>query len=369
MRRFATAGLFIAALSCLLALAALSGCGAASHPAASHPAASLSSTGLRARFPTAEPTEYAAGLKIYDLASGRTSQIPGTRPVVRGAVNGDWTVGLVPSKLPPPPSFGPNSDMVWDLRACNVRTGEQFTLMQGGEWWPYVSGDWVVWEHDLSPTDSDIYAFNLRTRELRPVCVAPGAQCWPQISGRWIVWDDSRSDCRISAYDLATGGTRIVSATGTSPMISGAWVIWGDHGIHALNLASGKQVRVSNEGTTEGYNNGSAAFGGDWVVWVQGQTLKALDLVTGERRTVALCRGGPDSMVIAGRWVAWRTWYGRVRILACDLETGRRIIVAKALHGGALNGLASVGRWILWDHGAGLRFIDPGSLTHARAEG
>lgn len=78
---------------------------------------------------------------------------------------------------------------------------------------PRVDGDWVVWEDyrnaKSDTTNADIYAYNIQTKEVKPLCTQAAYQGKPFLQGNGVVWEDYRNtgsnkdNVDIYGYDLA----------------------------------------------------------------------------------------------------------------------------------------------------------------------
>lgn len=117
---------------------------------------------------------------------------------------------------------------------------------------PRIDGDWLVWEDyrnaAADTANADIYAYNLRTREVKILCDRPGYQGTPFLQGLAVVWADYRDDAGdgartdIYGYDLAAGAEhRVTSRPGfdSSPAVDGNRVVWFGIEGTAMNLYAG----------------------------------------------------------------------------------------------------------------------------------
>ena len=104
---------------------------------------------------------------------------------------------------------------------------------------PRVDGDWVIWEdYRNAKTDTanaDLFAYNLATKVVIPLCVLPGYQGKPFLQGAGVVWDDYRNvsggdkNVDLYGYDLAAGKEVVISTKAgyeTSPVVYGNKVVW-----------------------------------------------------------------------------------------------------------------------------------------------
>jgi beta propeller repeat protein len=95
-----------------------------------------------------------------------------------------------------------------DLLHFDLDTRTTISITNDGtlntEYWPDVSGDWVVWNNSSSQ-NGDIYAYNMATTELVTVTQDPIPQWYPKIDGNLLTWTDGPSGGRdIYGFDLET---------------------------------------------------------------------------------------------------------------------------------------------------------------------
>lgn len=283
-----------------------------------------------------------------------------------------------------------------DIYAFNTTTREEKAVCTAAGYQadPATSGDWVVWADarddangngTLDPAESDIYAYNLKTNEERPICTANSSQVSPSISGDWVVWSDARddkdgdptdADYDIYAYNMKTGEERAVCTSPggqTAPRVSGDWVVWEDvHGdatndIYAYNLSSREERAVC---TARGRQT-QPEIDGDWVVWADASDdlngdgiadedefdIHAYNLRSAEEKTVCSASAGQMDPDISGDLVVWSDGRGagdnyadglsdESDIYAYELKSGEE----RPISTGSANQLApSVsGGWIAW---------------------
>jgi beta propeller repeat protein len=96
----------------------------------------------------------------------------------------------------------------WDLRHFDLDSRTTMTVTTDGalntEYWPDVSGDWVVWNNGSSQ-NGDIHAYNLVTTEHVTVTQDSAAQWYPKIDGDLLTWTDGRNgDLDIYGFDMQT---------------------------------------------------------------------------------------------------------------------------------------------------------------------
>ena len=158
-----------------------------------------------------------------------------------------------------------------------------------------ASGSILVWQENRNGLleghrrDFDIYAYDLERDLEVPVAVAPGQQETPAIHGDMVVWSDNRnrpedapynegcSNCPdnpfdIYSYNLKTGEERPLTQTGGyngRPSVHGQRVTWqhfqerNESAIVLLDLETGEQT-IIGEG---GRGGSSPLISEDYVVW------------------------------------------------------------------------------------------------------
>lgn len=163
----------------------------------------------------------------HDLLTGRTFPVAVDEYQAQAPSIGD---GLI--------VWGERRDHDYLIRGYEVATGETFTVADGPgmRGFPVVSGSTVAWSGNTDwGTNLDIYARNLNTEEVLPVCTAWNLQWDPAIDGSLVVWSDARNgghdNMDVYGFDLATG-TELAIATAPGyqglPAVSGSIVVWED---------------------------------------------------------------------------------------------------------------------------------------------
>ena len=83
----------------------------------------------------------------------------------------------------------------WDLLHFDLDSRTTISVTTDGwqntEYWPDVSGDWVVWNNGSSQ-NGDIHAYNLVTTEHVTVTQDSAVQWYPKIDGNLLTWTDGR---------------------------------------------------------------------------------------------------------------------------------------------------------------------------------
>jgi beta propeller repeat protein len=96
----------------------------------------------------------------------------------------------------------------WDLLHFDLDSRTTISITNDGwqntEYWPDVSGDWVVWNNGASQS-GDIHAYNMATTEHVTVTQDSFAQWYPKIDGNLLTWTDGRNgDLDIYGFDMQT---------------------------------------------------------------------------------------------------------------------------------------------------------------------
>jgi len=191
------------------------------------------------------------------------------------------------------------AQLTWDVYACDLSTGRVFPICvtAGSHMCPRVSGDIVVWSDNRNGDRNwDIYGYDLDTKRTFPICTAPGNQMFPQIDGDLVVWQDGRNDlenptpgdiygCRLPStieFPVCThaGEQRY-------PVASGNIVVWqdarnGDADIYGRDLTGQTESAIC----TKAGDQTRPYVSGDTVVWRDGSegawvgSIDAYDLQT-----------------------------------------------------------------------------------------
>ena len=154
-------------------------------------------------------------------------------------------------------------------------------VMPGQQRAPAIHGDMVVWSDNRNrPEDApsregcsscpdnpfDIYSYNLRTGEERPLVATGGYNGRPSIHGQRVTWQQfqERNESTIVLLDLETGEQTIIGDGGrspSSPMISEDYVVWAvaepcdvftippgkvQTGVYAYSLKTGEVHQLSD---------------------------------------------------------------------------------------------------------------------------
>ncbi|MBN2211932.1 MAG: hypothetical protein JW709_11100 [Sedimentisphaerales bacterium] len=139
---------------------------------------------------------------------------------------------------------------------------------------PAISGDVIVWRdnRNSATTGYDIYAYNLASEILIPVCTDSGTQYQPDIDGDVVVWKNA-TDNGIYGYRLSNPGVFPICVDGIIkdfPRISGNWVVWREgagkdiYGIDITTLPAGAKKPICTLTSTQT----TPAIHNNLVVWV-----------------------------------------------------------------------------------------------------
>ena len=154
-------------------------------------------------------------------------------------------------------------------------------VMPGQQRAPAIHGDMVVWSDNRNrPEDApfragcsncpdnpfDIYSYNLKTGEERPLVETGGYNGRPSIHGQRVTWQQFQegNESAIVLLDLETGEQRIIGGAGrggSSPLISEDYVVWAvaepcddfttppgkaQNGVYAYGLKTGEVGQLSD---------------------------------------------------------------------------------------------------------------------------
>jgi beta propeller repeat protein len=169
----------------------------------------------------------------------------------------------------------------WDLVHFDLETRTTMSITTDGplntEYWPDVSGDWVVWNNG-SLQNGDIYAYNMVTTELVTVTQDSFAQWYPKIDGNLLTWTDDRNGNRdIYGFDLETRQEFVLVNTSDSDYaqdIDGNILTWYSgvpgttaYRIYGQNLDTGvRSIIYETEPNSLPY--GPTFLSGNTVLWV-----------------------------------------------------------------------------------------------------
>lgn len=229
---------------------------------------------------------------------------------------------------------------------------------------PRTDGQTVVWSDDRSgdPTNPDIYGARLSDRQAYPIAGGPAAQTYPDIDGGIVVWTQSSPTCPTCQFDIAgknlsTQQEFTVAASPadeTEPAISGSWVIWlsNDEGTITLKARDistmAAPVTVARLGSPPA---GRPAVSGDRVVWGEQQQgadhlmhwrLLTRQITAGSPSVIA--EGSGDGLFgydLAGTTIAY---VANGSLDAVDLQSGQRRTIATQAQNPTTDG-----RYVFWE--------------------
>ena len=171
----------------------------------------------------------------------------------------------------------------FDIYAYDLEQGVEIpvAVMPGQQRAPAIHGDMVVWSDNRNrPEDApttegcsncpdnpfDIYAYNLKTGEERPLTQTSGYNGRPSIHGQRVAWQQFQEgdESVIVLLDLETGEQKIIGdggRGGSSPLISEDHVVWAvaepcdvfgippgkaQNGVYAYRLETGEIRQLSD---------------------------------------------------------------------------------------------------------------------------
>ncbi len=247
-----------------------------------------------------------------------------------------------------------------DIYAADLSDRREFPVATGplDQTFPDIDGGIVVWEQARQTCPPECGNTDIRARELATghefaIADTPAVERSPAISGRWVVWISMSAGTppsqTLMARDLGAMAAPIPLAPlgdppAGRPAIDGLRVVWGEQAIGADRRERWRllTLQIGGAGPTvlaEGVGSliaQSGLFGwdvrGDIAVYAAERQLTAIDLRTGERRTIADQAQQPTT---DGRYVFWedhrffsQTEGRRVDLRGYDLATDSTFSVA-----------------------------------------
>lgn len=235
---------------------------------------------------------------------------------------------------------GDNSD--WNIWGYDLRTdtASPVTTSPSGQYYPVISGDYVIWEDDREslgypiPDDRDIYGKNLLTGE--EFCVYDGMweQIRPAIDGDIVVWEDHRNEspygwpeADIYGCDLRTMQVFPIAvdieALAIRPDISGDIIVWEDSrpvaegedpwpNIYGYDMSTGEEFVICDAPGSQA----NPKISGNIVVWTDNRdgvsmNIYGYDLSTGEEFVIFSGSGQQYFAQVDGNLVVWFDEDGR----------------------------------------------------------
>jgi hypothetical protein len=170
----------------------------------------------------------------------------------------------------------------WDLVHFDLETRTTISITTDGpinsEYWPDVSGDWVVWNNGAYQ-NGDIHAYNMATTEHVTVTQDAFAQWYPKIDGNLLTWTDSRRGPQfrdVYGFDMETR-QEFPGVVGSQPAyaqdIDGNILTWYESingpasQIYARNLDTG-ETSLIYETIPPSMPYGPTFLSGNIVMWV-----------------------------------------------------------------------------------------------------
>lgn len=153
----------------------------------------------------------------------------------------------------------------WDIWMHNFLTGEDgpVTTADKKQENPRIDGDYIVYQSDQdctgSPNDTNIYLFDLYSRETTAVSMHAHDQEDPDVSGDVVVWAEyyqyGKADWDIYAFDLSSREeTQLCddSSAQYEPRVSGDLVVWedtrnGNGDVFGYDLSAGTELEICTD--------------------------------------------------------------------------------------------------------------------------
>ena len=213
-----------------------------------------------------------------------------------------------------------------ELYLYDVATGvtQKLATVSGNDTLEDMDGNYVVYAHRISPTDTDLYGYDLSLSKEFTVASGAGRQTEPAISGSTVVWEDTSVDAGgdIDSATLSDGGgtpaasgttQRVVGSTSdTSPRVAGNWMVWvringsGLGSVFAEDLTTATVVTVAD---AAGVDNVDADVDGNTVVYASGSLSQhdvwAFDLTTRVATQISSSTADERRPRISGTDVVW----------------------------------------------------------------
>lgn len=253
------------------------------------------------------------------------------------------------------------NNVVWssvgDVFLLDLETGElqQITNDEHAQIYPNIYGDTIVWldnRHeapDHYPRSFDVYAYNLKTKNVRRLTLATTAEGYnhPSISGNLVVWADNRhadSEIRthpsndpdynndIYLYDLTANEERHITTypgNDRHPDIDGNRIVWlrqEDYiraDVFVYNLETGQESQVSKSR----FADFQPSIHEDRIVWVDARVSQG---------------NTSGDTVLNGR-------QGQTDIYLYDLETQRETKLTSTVPGQVLYSPVVRGDFVLYE--------------------
>ncbi len=189
----------------------------------------------------------------------------------------------------------------------------------------------VVWQDFRDSGHGDIYMKDLNTGDVRRITDNPGGQYYPVVSDQWIVWADNRN-LNFDLYGYNLNREKEIRLTSgpedeTRPFITGQWVAFQEDSagelninLRLLNLNNLASVQLTNEASVK--ENPGMASGA--LIWVDQRSgvrkvmagpVPDLQPVFNNRNTIAVTGGMAENLTDAfGLLKAWNREAGVTQI-------------------------------------------------------
>ncbi len=219
---------------------------------------------------------------VYDFATGEEWRIP-----LSGA---DWLANIELSKdlL----IWNTTDTVTFEMGVAGYNLRSNTLLPDIGQSFEEVSiaklsNDRIVWEdkrNDPTGGNTDLYMFDLATREETKIVSTPGRHISPDIHGDRVVWVDYRNmTSEVYVYDIHLktekkltsnpGGLQFIS-----PTVSRDYAAWYsadnstvERSMYVYSFATGETSKIAE---IEGYQPLEPKLDGSYVAWIQGGTNK-----------------------------------------------------------------------------------------------
>lgn len=229
---------------------------------------------------------------------------------------------------------------------------------------PTISGNYIVWEDD---TDSDLYVYDISTKNSSKIATGSGYQKFPSIYGDKVIYltcAAAESDaCDIYMYDLSgKEETRITTSGNASwPRMQGNIIVWTDarnmaepnannYDIYSYNIISGIERQI----TTNVEAQMTPVIYGDIIAWTDlrntDNDIYTFDLASSQETKIT---AAGDQLIpeIFGNKVAYQSedQAGNLDIVVYDLGSQGFVEVEANSAGGAQMGVTFDGSRLVYD--------------------
>ena len=184
-----------------------------------------------------------------------------------------------------------------------------------------ISGDTIAWSQLVTDRNSDVYIYDIKTKEKKQITTDKAAQMNPKLWKNYLIWQDNRNDktneypgkWALYLYDFKTGEEKCITTTlaaYASYNISDNRIVWEDD----RNFHGGDEIRG---GENLPQNNKD-------IFLYDIETGKEMAIATG-----AMMESQPD---ISGKYIVWEDRNNNsynADIVLYNLETKKKIFITK----------------------------------------